>query len=213
MTTSALLLDLDGTLIDSEQMHRAAYRAYFARRGWPYDEALLSRFTGRRAEDVFATDPGPWVGEDPAVLRDAVVAHVDPDVRPPPVSGGAELITAAAAAGVRVAIVTSATLDWAELTMDSLGVRQFVEVVVTADDVRDGKPDPMCYRHACELLNAAPEHAIAVEDSPAGVAAAVAAEVGRVYGVTTTWPADALRTAGVTDVFKDLHSLVALVES
>ncbi|HET6562430.1 MAG TPA: hypothetical protein VFG72_11185 [Marmoricola sp.] len=52
-----------------------------------------------------------------------------------------------------------------------------------------------------------------MEDSPAGVAAAVAAEVGRVYGVTTTWPADALRTAGVTDVFKDLHSLVALVES
>jgi mannitol-1-/sugar-/sorbitol-6-phosphatase len=213
MTPSALLLDLDGTLIDSEPMHRAAYRAYFDVRGWPYDEALLSRFTGRRADDVFATDPGPWAGENPAALRDAVVAHVDPNVRPEPVPGGKELIAAAAAAGVLLAIVTSATLDWVELTIDLLGVRQLVDIVVTRDDVREGKPDPMCYRHACEQLNAAPAHAIAVEDSPAGVAAAVAAHVGRVYGVTTTWPADALKEAGVAGVFKDLRSLVTVVES
>ena len=92
-------------------------------------------------------------------------------------------------------------------------MRQLVDIVVTRDDVREGKPDPMCYRSACEQLNAAPEHAIAVEDSPAGVAAAVAANVGRVYGVSTTWSADALRGAGVTDVFQDLRSLVTLVES
>ena len=62
MTPAALLLDLDGTLVDSEPLHRAAYRAFFEARGW--DAPDLSLFTGRRAEDVFATEPGPWTGHD-----------------------------------------------------------------------------------------------------------------------------------------------------
>jgi mannitol-1-/sugar-/sorbitol-6-phosphatase len=64
---AALLLDLDGTLVDSEAIHRRGYAAFFAHRGW--DVPDLSVFTGRRAEDVFATVPGPWTGLDPQALH------------------------------------------------------------------------------------------------------------------------------------------------
>ena len=50
---SALLLDLDGTLVDSEPLHRRGYESFFAHKGWELPD--LSVFTGRRAVDVFAT--------------------------------------------------------------------------------------------------------------------------------------------------------------
>ena len=80
MTVSALLLDLDGTLVDSEPMHRAGYPAFFDARG--REEPDLSLFTARRAEDVFATKPGPWAGAELGVLAAEVGALIDPGVRP-----------------------------------------------------------------------------------------------------------------------------------
>jgi sugar-phosphatase len=210
-TPAALLLDLDGTLVDSEPLHRAAYRSFFAARGWAYDEETLSLFTGRRADDVFATEPGPWSGEPPAALHDEVLGHLDPDRLPEPVPGVVELVDAVAAAGVPLAVVTSAGPDWVAATVDRLlGVRERFEVVVTRDDVEDGKPHPAGYRLACRRLGVDPAWSVAVEDSPAGVTAAVAAGVGRVYGVTTTWPGEVLDEAGATGVVPDLHPLVAL---
>lgn len=51
----ALLLDLDGTLVDSEPIHRAGFERWFAHRGWALDREVASLFTGRRADDVFRT--------------------------------------------------------------------------------------------------------------------------------------------------------------
>ena len=89
---AALLLDLDGTLVDSEPLHRARYRTWFAHRGWPYDDEVAAQFTGRRADDVFRTVDGPWSGEDPDALLAEIVA-LEPHRRlPEPVAGAAEAI-------------------------------------------------------------------------------------------------------------------------
>jgi len=207
---SALLLDLDGTLVDSEPIHREGYRAYFAHRGW--DVPDLTIFTGRRAEDVFATEPGPWAGLDPAEVLREVLQHV-PDVAATPVAGARELVVAARAAGVPLAIVTSAGPAWVErslvesLTLDLGGV----DVVVTARDVVDGKPHPAGFALACERLGADPAEALAAEDSPAGVRAALGAGVRRVHGIATTHAADLLREAGAVEVHDDLRPLLPLV--
>lgn len=204
----ALLLDLDGTLVDSEPIHRAAYRAFFAQRGW--DVADLSAFTGRRAQDVFATIPGPWSEGDPEELAAAVVACIPSEAAPEPVAGARALIQAAASHDVRVAVVTSAAPPWAERALyEVLGVGDHVDVVVTAHDVVDGKPDPTGFRLACERLHVAPEDCVAVEDSPAGVAAAVAAGVEKVYGLASTHSAGDLVEAGAAAVYDDLGELAA----
>jgi len=204
----ALLLDLDGTLVNSEPIHQAAFRQFFAERGWETPD--LSLFTGRRAEDVFATEPGPWTGADPAELSAAVMACIQDDVAPDPVPGGEELVTGAVESGVRVAIVTSAGPDWVELSLGvGLDVLHLVDVLVTRDDVEHGKPHPEGYLLACRRLGAEAGRCVAVEDSPAGVSAAIAAGVGDVYGVHTTQAESALKRAGARDVFPDLTGVVS----
>ena len=197
---AALLLDLDGTLVDTEPLNRAAYRAFFRARGW--DEPDLSLFTGRRAADVFSTEPGPWSEYDPAELAAEVIALLGTDAVPEPLPGALELL----ALDLPTAIVTSAGPEWVRRCAPGE-----VDVVITADDVVDGKPDPTGFRLACERLGVAPADALAVEDSPAGVRAAVAAGLGQVVAVTTTHDGDRLAAAGATSVVDDLHGVAALV--
>jgi sugar-phosphatase len=114
---------------------------------------------------------------------------------------------------VPVAIVTSAGPAWVEQALGrrGLGLLDLVETVVTAHDVAEGKPDPAGYRLACSRLGVAPGDALAAEDSLAGVAAAVAAGVGRVVGLTTSRPADELAAAGAHATYADLRPVAALL--
>lgn len=208
---SAFLLDLDGTLVDSEPLHRASYVAWFAHRGWELPD--LAIFTGRRAEDVFATEPGPWSGLDPDRMAREVVAFV-PDEPPAPVPGARDLLVAARAAGAPLAIVTSAGPAWVERSLAALSLPlDAVDLVVTARDVDDGKPHPAGYALACERLDVDPEHALAAEDSPAGVLAALGAGVRHVHGIRTTHAGAQLSAAGAVEVHDDLRPLLAVVPS
>ena len=206
---SALLLDLDGTLVDSEPLHRRGYELFFAAKGW--DVPDLGMFTGRRALDVFANEPGPWAGSDPQAVLDEVLAHV-PDEDPAPVRGARELILMARSTRVPLAIVTSAGPPWVELSLSSLGLGlDHVDLVVTALDVVAGKPDPEGFALACERLGVDASAAVAAEDSPAGVRAARAAGVRRVMGIATTHRSDVLLAAGAAEVHDDLRPLVPLL--
>ncbi len=207
---AALLLDLDGTLVDSEPLHRRGYRAFLDSRGW--DVPDLSVFTGRRAEDVFAAEPGPWAGLDPHALLAEVLTHV-PDEAAVAVPGARDLVLAARAAGIRLAIVTSAGPAWVERSLvESLGLSlDAVDTVVTARDVVDGKPDPAGYALAAVRMRVDPTLALAVEDSPAGVLAALGAGVRHVHGIRTTHPTALLAEAGAVEVHADLRPLVGLV--
>lgn len=209
-SVSALLLDLDGTLVDSEPIHRRGYRAFFEHRGWELPD--LSLFTGRRAEDVFAVEPGPWAGLDPDALKREVLPFI-PDEAAVAIPGARELVLAAREAGVPVAVVTSAGPAWVERSLvESLSLAaDAVDAIVTARDVVDGKPDPAGYALACEQLDVDPGTALAAEDSPAGVRAALAAGVRRVHGLDTTHAAHLLTEAGAVEVHHDLRPLVPLL--
>lgn len=210
MTPAALLLDLDGTLVDSEPIHREAYREFFRTHGWAVPDLAL--FTGRRAEDVFAVEPGPWRDLDPAALAAEVRELVHTGAVPEPIGGALELVTAARARGLPMAVVTSARSRWVDHAVGgALDALHLIDVVVTAEDVVDGKPDPACYLLACSRLGVPPGEALAVEDAPAGVRAAVAGGVGRVVGVSTTHLPAELTEAGADPVLPDLHGVVALL--
>jgi sugar-phosphatase len=205
---AALLLDLDGTLVDSEPLHQASYRSFFEARGWEPPD--LSVFTGRRAEDVFAVLPGPWTGHDYDALADEVTAFVADSGPPEPLPGAAELIAAAHRHGVPVAVVTSAGPAWTTRAIEGpLDAAERIDLLVTSADVVDGKPDPTGYRLACERLGVDAARALAAEDSPAGVRAAVAAGVGEVVAVSTTHAEAELVEAGAARVVRDLSSLLA----
>lgn len=183
----AALLDLDGTLVDSEPANQAAYRSYFAARGWEVGPDVYRQFAGRRGADVFAQLAGPWTGEDATALVEGVLASIDHDAYPPrPVAGAAELIRRLHAAGVAIALVTSAKLAWAEYAVgDVLGVRDCFSALITWELTTAGKPDPAPYLAGAEALGLPPADAVALEDTVPGLHSALAAGVGLVIGVST----------------------------
>ena len=79
------------------------------------------------------------------------------------------------AAGIPLAIASSSPADWVQPLLETLGLGERFAYVVTADPPRRGKPQPDTYLEACARLGVDPRHALAVEDSPHGIAAAKAA--------------------------------------
>lgn len=202
----AVLLDLDGTLVLSEKVHRLAWQAFFDAWGVTVTDAdYQQHYMGRRPSDVVTGVPGPWTGTDPVAVLSTMtaftLAHAD----------GVEVVPGAAALIRRlrvkypVSVVTSAGAPWAQHLLDGvLGVRLLVDVVVTAEDTTAGKPSPEGYLRACAALRARPEHCLAFEDSPSGIRALVAAGVRDIVGVTTTAAAADLTGAGARWTVPDL---------
>jgi HAD superfamily hydrolase (TIGR01509 family) len=87
--------------------------------------------------------------------------------------GALELVHAVRAAGLPTALVTSTGRKLVEVALDTLGRENF-DVVVCGDEVRSPKPDPEPYRTAAALLGVPIEECVAIEDSPTGLASAVA---------------------------------------
>jgi mannitol-1-/sugar-/sorbitol-6-phosphatase len=208
-SVAAALFDLDGTLVDSEPVHRAAWKSFFDSRGWHVsEETYASHFVGRRGADAFRSTDGPWRDEDPDELLAEVLTHLAAvRTEPGAIPGAAELVRSVHRAEVPIAVVTSAMRSWVDEALEFLGVADLVTVVVSAEDVTAGKPDPEGYLAACDRLGVDPGEVVAFEDSVSGVTAASAAGIARVVGVLTTSHADALRASGAHHVIDDLLDL------
>lgn len=87
-----------------------------------------------------------------------------------------DIASSLATDGRNVGLVSASRRDWVEMVLDRFELRGYFDTVVSADDV-DGpsKPDPTTYEKAAEAVGVEPEHSVAVEDSPHGIAATVGA--------------------------------------
>lgn len=207
---AGLLLDLDGTLVDSEPVHQAAFVEYFRSRGWTVPPEVVRSFSGRRAQEVFAATAGPWGDEDPQSLTAAVIRVLRRTVRAPvPVRGALDLLAACRDTALPVAVVTSAGRAWAEAIVSALGSPGLP--MVTAEVCTHGKPDPEPYLRGVELLGLAARDVLAVEDAPAGLSSALGAGLGHVLAVTTSHGAELLGAAH--GIVTDLRPLALAVRA
>jgi HAD superfamily hydrolase (TIGR01509 family) len=188
----AVVFDLDGTLVDSEPRSRAAWRRVFEARGAAPDEALIRSFVGRRGRDVLALLADRLPGLNPDALMAEAAAHANTPGQPPtePMPGAVELVREIHQHGLPLGLVTSAGRLYAERMLAKLGVRDLVGVIVAAEDVEVGKPDPEGYARACRVLGVTAATCVAFEDAPAGVAAVKAAGMYCVAVATTHEPGD-----------------------
>ena len=167
---AGVLLDLDGTLIDSIAAVERSWVRWCGEYG--VDPVRLLGFHGMPAKGVIATLL-PEDLRDAAFerIRDIEVADVDGIVVLP---GAAVLLAALAAGGVPTAIVTSGTTDLAEARLAATGLTH-PPVVVTASDVERGKPWPDPWLVGARRLGVDPADCLVVEDAVAGLRAARAA--------------------------------------
>ncbi|HZM68192.1 MAG TPA: HAD-IA family hydrolase [Nakamurella sp.] len=181
----AILFDLDGTLVDSAGSVERSWRQLADKIGRPWAE-VRPHIHGVPVPQVMAMLEPDMAAERVEQLRVFMVESESTDtvgvVAQP---GAAELLAALPAE--RVGIVTSGGVRLAGSRIAAAGLPT-PGVVVTADDVTVGKPDPAPYLMGAKKLGFAPEKCLVVEDAPAGVASAKAAGCP-VIGVLTTHPA------------------------
>ena len=169
-TYAAFLFDMDGTLLDSSAVVDRVW-GYWARKHGVDAEKLLANVHGVRAEDTIRRFAGAFVdvAKETQWILEAEVKDVDGVV---PVAGINAFIDRLEPG--TWAIVTSAPRALAEVRLRAVGLPT-PKVMITAEDVQRGKPDPQGFLLGANRLGVSIDECLVFEDSPAGVAAAKAA--------------------------------------
>jgi beta-phosphoglucomutase len=172
----AVLWDLDGTLADSRDLHWRSWRATMAADGVVITEAQFLASFGQRNDAIL----GAWLGAAATPERVRRLGEAKEEefrrlirhegVRPLP--GAADWVHRLSEAGWRQAIASSAPRANVEVSSRALGLERFIAALVSAEDVRAGKPDPEIFLVAAARVGVEPARCVVVEDAAAGLEAA-----------------------------------------
>jgi HAD superfamily hydrolase (TIGR01509 family) len=194
LSLEAIIFDVDGTLAETEEVHRAAFNFAFLEAGlpWHWNQALYGRLlkvTGGKERirhylyssgiDTLSADPGAAIAALHAAktARYAQMLHSgEIQLRP----GFHALLEEARRAGVRMAIATTTSLPNVEALLKAThGERamSYFEVIAAGDSVASKKPAPDIYLSALRQLRLPASACLAVEDSQNGLRAALAADL------------------------------------
>lgn len=211
---SAVLFDIDGTLVDSNYAHVAAWMYAFHSAGcgveaWRIHESigmdsskLLDRLVGDESESV-RNQAKEEHSKRYAEMSDLLRAF----------DGARELLRAISAQGLKVVLATSAPQDELERLRDLLDVEDAIETVTNAEDVETAKPAPDVVQVALEKSGAEPSDAIFIGDTVWDIRAANEAGVACIAVQTGGIHEQALRDAGAAAVYETIRELRADLEA
>jgi len=182
---TVILFDLDGVLVDSAECVERTWRKWAARHGLDPDRVLQVAHGRRTIETVPLVAPHLVVADE-VVALEGTESHTTEGVYEVP--GARELLERLPADAW--AVVTSGVRSVATLRIRHTHL-PMPRVLVCADEITRGKPDPEGYLTAAERLGKKPEECVVIEDTPAGLEAARAAGIPSI-GVVGTYPATAL---------------------
>ena len=175
----AVLLDMDGTLLDTERVYFDSLVGALSAFGYTDDvESLCHSMVGLPGPDCEAMLQARYGESFPlAAINKAYAARRDQKFAAglPLKAGAVELLDALQGTEWAMAIVTSSSRRTADAHLTLAGIRDRFEMILTRDDVTRGKPSPDLYLLAASRLRVKPELCVAVEDSNHGVTAAHAA--------------------------------------
>lgn len=212
----AIIFDLDGTLVNTEPLHCEAWLSVLEKRGYHYDQDWFRQ----------------WIGKADRFLAQGVIDEHDLDIVPRVLQkekeslfhqlteketqtfpGLTELLNQLKGQ-LPMAIATNSSRRDAEKIFIPTQLNQWMDAVVTADDVEQLKPDPSMYLLAAQKIGATPESCLVIEDSASGAQAAKTAGM-YVIGVTSSVSAAQLQMCDElfdypTRAYKRVREMVAL---
>jgi HAD superfamily hydrolase (TIGR01509 family) len=201
-----VLLDVDGTLIDSSYLHTVAWFRALRDHGSIEPMARLHRLVGMGA-DMYTKAVAGEERQDLADSHSRRIKELRSDMVGLP--GAGELIRRIHAAGLEVVLSTSASPDDVDSFMRMLGVEGLIDSMATGEDVAHTKPAPDVVAVALEKSGLNSENAVFVGDTRWDVEAAGRAGVPCIAVESGGWAPDELREAGAVAVYKDPGELAA----
>ena len=208
---SAIIFDMDGVIIDSEPRHERAFMDVFEQMGYGQTHGIqFEKYLGR-------SDRAVWVDfiaqHNPKWTLDELTAwkqnHLIEIIRrEQPIFDGLPELVAQLAPRYRLAVASGSVHPVIDEVLAMKSLRRFFPVVVSVQDVTNGKPAPDIFLHAADLLGVAPTACCVIEDSAAGVTAARAAGMTAI-AITNTLPAEKLTHAHhVVRTYEEIERLL-----
>lgn len=174
----AFIFDLDGLMVNSEELSLIAWRRILAPYGKSLSEqdyfALIGQDSRASAAHVLVGTGIPlnWDELAQAHWRE-LISIIERELEPRP--GLIDLVNDIVHSGYRLAIASNSPSDYVLRAVQAIGLRDTFQCVVGRDQVAEGKPSPDVYLAAATCLTVSPERCLALEDSPIGMQAALAA--------------------------------------
>lgn len=175
----AFIFDMDGVIINSEPMHEEIELAVAAEQGIDFDKENWYLYVGMRSSDMWETVIAERqlkvnVNDILTVADQRKVQYIEShDIEP--IEGIKDLLENLTKLRYRVALASSSSKPFIEAVLNKFEINRFFEVIVSGDEIKDGKPAPDIYIEAASRLAVSPDSCIVLEDSKNGINAGNAA--------------------------------------
>jgi HAD superfamily hydrolase (TIGR01509 family) len=211
--TEAVVFDLDGVLLQSEEVWDAVREHYVRERGGRYDEEVQRAMMGMSAPEWsrFLHEEA-HVPDDPAEINSEVVRRMLAAYeRELPLLPGAVAAVRRAATAFPLGLASSSNRAIFEEVLELAGIAECFRATVSSEEVPQGKPAPDVYFEAAARLGVAPERCTAVEDSHAGIRSAKSAGMRVVAIPNAAYPPDEEALGQADAVVRSLDELTVEV--
>ena len=199
-TIKALIFDMDGTIVNNIAFHNRARLLFLEKYGIKLQpdelnyihgistKQLVKQFisTNLSHQEIKELD-----NDKQTIYRNLYKNHIRE------IQGFSGLLNEAKNKGMLIALATMGCLKNIDMVINTLGVKQYFDVIVSGDDIKKGKPHPDIYKLTLSLLNINPEETIVFEDTYNGIISARQAGIS-VVGVCTSHSNDEFNNWGVT---------------
>lgn len=206
--------DMDGTLVDTAELHFAAWTEVCRERGLPFTRAdFVATFGWRNPEILRKLFGNQLTDADANALaerKEELYREAARRIGIEPLPGVRELLTGLRHEGIRQAVGSSAPRKNLDLILEVAGLAEFFEALSSMEDTTRGKPDPEVFLIAAQRLGLEPKNCLVLEDAIVGVQAARA---GGMKCIAVSFaghhPAEKLRNAGANLVVGNLKDVPA----
>jgi len=193
-----VIFDMDGVLTDNKEQDFTAWKRLFADFNIDLTFEGYKSFTGMKGDAIVLKYIKPEAGEEEAIMltyrkEEYFIEEIKKN-KIEPTKGIERLLNELKKNNIKMGIGTAAMEFKAIAILEELGIKDFFEILVSAEKVKKGKPDPETYLKVAEYLNLKPEECVVIEDAPNGIEAAKNGGI-KCIAITTTHEESELKQA------------------